>query len=245
VAGHAASDRDRGGRTRADGSRSSDPRDEIIAAATRLFAEKGYADTTMKAVADAVGLRQPSVYYWFRNKEELLHATASINRYSATVVALLTANDSAPPPAKLYRLLYEDTRHICLLRPLDYHQVESIAYQRPQEFSQFWADYRALFDGVVAFIEDSQKLKNFRSSDSLSAAAAALGLNEGLQKLRRHHAGSVAAVDFPIPVPALDDVSAVAHLSATTTLLSHLVDHTSLDTVRAEAMAIELPPDSQ
>jgi AcrR family transcriptional regulator len=232
-----------GGRRRADGTSSTSPRDEIIRAATRLFAEQGYAKTTMKSIAEAVGLRQPSVYYWFRNKEELLHATASINRFSAAVVAALRKS-GAGPSQKLYRLLYEDTKHICLLGPLDYHQVESVAYQRPEEFSEFWTDYRTLFDGIVELIDAAMVSSEFRHSDPQLSGAAALSLNEGLQKLYRYRAGPSGGLGLPVPVP-LGNAETVAHQSATTTLSSLLAAATALESVRAEAMAIDLQLDLQ
>src|SRR5206468_1365797 len=116
VAGRSGAASGGGGRRRADGSRSQSPRDEIIRVAARLFAEQGYAATTMKGIAEAAGLRQPSVYYWFRDKEALLHATASVNRFSVDVVAGLTRSP-ASVPARLYRLLFEHTKHICQLGP--------------------------------------------------------------------------------------------------------------------------------
>lgn len=196
------------------------PRDKIIGVATRLFAEQGYAGTTMTSIASAAGLRQPSLYYWFRNKEELLQATASTNRFPVEVVAALRRSP-AGVPQKLYRLLFEDTRHLCGLAPLDYHQIESVALQRPVEFGEFWDDYRALFDGVVALISAA-----FPTVDARAAAAAALSLDEGLQKVYRHRV-----------LPVFDSVEAVAHHSAGTTLSSL---GASASMLRAEAMAIVL-----
>jgi AcrR family transcriptional regulator len=230
-----------GGRRRADGTSSAQPRDEIIRAAARLFAEQGYAQTTMTSIAQAAGLRQPSVYYWFRNKEEILHATASTNRFSAAVVTALHAS-TAGAPQKLYRLLYEDTKHICLLGPLDYHQVESAAYQRPAEFAEFWADYRTLFDGIVELIEAAMTTSQFRRGDPRITGAAALSLNEGLQKLYRYRGGPAGELGLPVPVP-LDDVDVVAHQSATTTVSSLLADPTTLEQVRVQAIAIRLELD--
>jgi AcrR family transcriptional regulator len=206
--------------------------------ATRLFAEQGYAQTTMTSIAQAAGLRQPSVYYWFANKQEVLHATASVNRFSAAVVTALGQSDAGAPP-KLYRLLYEDTKHICRLGPLDYHQVESVAYERPAEFAEFWSDYRTLFDGIVELIEAAMAASIFRSSDPPLAGAAALSLNEGLQKLYRYRVGPGGERGLPVPVP-LDDVETVAHLSATTTLSSLLSEPVTIEEVRAEAIAIAL-----
>ena len=55
-------------------------RDEVIAVATRLFSEQGFAQTTMAQIAEAAGLRQSSLYYYFRRKELILEATFSVNR---------------------------------------------------------------------------------------------------------------------------------------------------------------------
>ena len=209
--------------------------------ATALFAQQGYAATTMTSIARAAGLRQPSVYYWFRSKEELLQATASVNRFSAAVVTALRACD-ASPAQKLYRLLFEDTRHICELGPLDYHEVERVAYQRPEEFREFWDDYRVLFDGIVDFIRDATSDRLFREQNPRVAGVAALSLNEGLQKLHRYHLGP--SHEIGLPVPELDDPRTVAHQSASTTLAALLIDHGDLASVRRHAMALRLDIDA-
>ncbi|MCZ6829981.1 MAG: helix-turn-helix domain containing protein [Gammaproteobacteria bacterium] len=48
--------------------------ERILDAAEDLFAEKGYAATSLGDVADAVGIRSPSLYNHFRNKEALYGA---------------------------------------------------------------------------------------------------------------------------------------------------------------------------
>jgi response regulator NasT len=47
-------------------------RSEVLDAAARIFAEKGFAETTIKDLADAVGVLKGSLYYYFSSKEELL-----------------------------------------------------------------------------------------------------------------------------------------------------------------------------
>lgn len=48
------------------------PRDRILHAAARLFHERGYKGTTVRDIADAVGILSGSLFYHFRTKEEML-----------------------------------------------------------------------------------------------------------------------------------------------------------------------------
>jgi AcrR family transcriptional regulator len=47
-------------------------RAQIIEIAAELFDRLGYHDTTMQAIADRAGIRKPSLYYYFRSKDEML-----------------------------------------------------------------------------------------------------------------------------------------------------------------------------
>ena len=47
-------------------------RNEIIQAAVRLIGEKGYYGTSLKEIADAVGMSQPGMLHYIGNKENLL-----------------------------------------------------------------------------------------------------------------------------------------------------------------------------
>lgn len=48
------------------------PRDQILDVCARLFTEQGYAATSTREIADAVGIRQASLYYHFAGKPEIL-----------------------------------------------------------------------------------------------------------------------------------------------------------------------------
>ncbi len=49
-------------------------RDQLLEAAARLFASRGYEGTSIRHIADAVGMLPGSIYYHFKSKEELLIA---------------------------------------------------------------------------------------------------------------------------------------------------------------------------
>jgi AcrR family transcriptional regulator len=47
-------------------------RARILLAATEIFSRRGYRATSMNEIAAEVGLRKPTLYHYFRSKEELL-----------------------------------------------------------------------------------------------------------------------------------------------------------------------------
>ncbi len=47
------------------------PRRRLLDAAAELFSTKGYAETSLRDIAGAVGIKAGSVYYHFRSKDEL------------------------------------------------------------------------------------------------------------------------------------------------------------------------------
>lgn len=51
---------------------------EIIDAAARVFAERGYHGASTQVIADRLGIRQASLYYYFRSKEAALEAVCAL-----------------------------------------------------------------------------------------------------------------------------------------------------------------------
>src|SRR5690242_16524819 len=51
-------------------------RDELTRVAARLFAEKGYAGTSLADLAEALGVQKPSLYHHIDAKEDLLWEVA-------------------------------------------------------------------------------------------------------------------------------------------------------------------------
>lgn len=68
-------------------------RDRILRAATRLFAQKGLDATSLQDIADAVGMRKPSLLWHFASKDELHRAVldALLSRWNDALPALMRA----------------------------------------------------------------------------------------------------------------------------------------------------------
>ncbi len=73
--------------------RPADVRSRTLEAATRLFAAQGFDSTPLQQIADAVGVRKPSLLYHFPSKDELRQAVldALLTRWNDVLPRLLMA----------------------------------------------------------------------------------------------------------------------------------------------------------
>src|SRR5258708_28999043 len=107
----------------------SDRRGHILVVAARLFRERGYLSTTMTQIARECGLGQSSLYYWFRQKEDILLGLLALNTVSLTFAERVVA-ETGSPAVRLLRLLRLDIRELCS-SPVDICEVEVLAQQQP------------------------------------------------------------------------------------------------------------------
>ncbi len=91
-------------------------REEILDAAAELFTSQGYASTSTRAIADAVGVRQASLYHHFATKDDILEAllTGTVDEPLELAGDLL--RESSPPAPRLHVLLVSDARQLCSSR---------------------------------------------------------------------------------------------------------------------------------
>jgi AcrR family transcriptional regulator len=79
---------------------------EILAAALRVFAERGYNATRLSDVATAAGVTKGTIYYYFRNKDALLLRLAeSAGKAEVERLSALVHDASGPISAQLRLLL--------------------------------------------------------------------------------------------------------------------------------------------
>jgi AcrR family transcriptional regulator len=129
-------------------------RDAIRASAARLFARHGYPVTPTAELARACGISKALLYYYYRDKEQLLFDIA--DRYLDSLLAIVAEVEAQPlaAPARLRRLVerfmgaYEDAAV--------YHRVlvQDVKYLRTAHRSQVNAKQRrvvqAYADAVAA-----------------------------------------------------------------------------------------------
>jgi AcrR family transcriptional regulator len=76
-----------------------DTREDILAAARKSFSEKGYAGTTLRAVATAAGVDVALIAYYFGSKDSLFAATMDVPFSPAEIIdeAFADGVDAAGP----------------------------------------------------------------------------------------------------------------------------------------------------
>jgi AcrR family transcriptional regulator len=120
------------------------PREEILDAAAGLFVSQGPAATTTRQIAERVGIRQASLYYYFTGKDEiLLELLTQSVRPSLQVAATLESRCREDPAAGLYALALIDVRTLTQAP----HNIATL-YLTPEvqgdEFASFRAERRQL-----------------------------------------------------------------------------------------------------
>lgn len=128
------------------------PREEILDAAAELFTSRGYAATSTRTIAEAVGIRQASLYYHVASKEELLEELlAETVRPSLAFAAALDPAD--PAEARLFALAVYDTAVLSGGR-WNLGALYLLPEVRGERFARFRADRAELRAGYARLISE-------------------------------------------------------------------------------------------
>ena len=96
-------------------------KEAILEEATDLFYEVGYARTTIRDVAGRLKIPNPSIYYYFKNKERLLFEVIESSGLDVVKELEVAVNQIENPLDKLPNMIY---RHISLnIRKRKKHKV--------------------------------------------------------------------------------------------------------------------------
>jgi len=154
--------------------------DGILAAASTLFGQHGVEGTTMSRIATEAGLRQPSLYYYFRRKEELIAAlVARANVVPLHLARALLAGEGSTA-AQLHRFVHEDVVALCRL-PFDINEVHRIAARDPDGFAEYWSERNQLQRLIARMVRSGCREGAFRTVDAHLTALTVLGTDEGVQ----------------------------------------------------------------
>jgi AcrR family transcriptional regulator len=101
---------------------------EIVAAAAKVFAHRGYHGASTQDIADVLGMRQASLYYYFESKDAALEAVCAdgIEDYGIRAQAVLRGKGSAAE--KVAKLVFHH------LSPMIERQDFTLVFLRERRF---------------------------------------------------------------------------------------------------------------
>ncbi len=88
-------------------------REEILDAAAELFTTHGYASTSTRRIADAVGVRQASLYHHFATKDDILDALLAGTVDDALQLGAGLLDGPGSATERLHALVVADARQLC------------------------------------------------------------------------------------------------------------------------------------
>ena len=157
-----------------------DPTDEILAAASRLFQERGLENTTMSRLAAEVGLKQSSLYYYFPNRDAVVAAlVAQANIVPLELVDRIIA-DGGSAASSVFRFVRGDVEGLCAL-PFDINEIHRVAMRDRDRFAEYWRERGRLERRLASMISHGMDVGEFRTVDPRLTALTILANDEGVQ----------------------------------------------------------------
>lgn len=121
-------------------------REEILDASAELFTQQGFATTSTHEIADAVGMRQASLYYHFPSKADIfLDLLKSTIEPSISLAEDLAASN-ATPSLKLWALVAAQTR-LLLSSKWNIGRLYQLPIATSEEFVEYH-EMRANLEGI-------------------------------------------------------------------------------------------------
>ena len=110
-------------------------KERIIDEALRLFAVKGYKGTSVKAIAEAVGIKDSSLYKHFKSKQEILDTIVAAMEEHIEAMSRdfgLPSGEDIEEAAKVYAAFDEDML-------VEFSNKIFLFYLKDSVVSRFWA----------------------------------------------------------------------------------------------------------
>lgn len=156
--------------------RKAEREDQLLETATRLFKEKGYHNTSMQDLADALGLQKGSLYYYIEGKEELLRRLLErATSFLAFQIDEIYASD-LPPAQKLTWAL--ENHATTMMEHLDLVAVYLHEYRNlpPRRLNEALAVRKHYEQVLMQILEDGIDSGDFRPVDVKMSVFGILGM---------------------------------------------------------------------
>jgi AcrR family transcriptional regulator len=150
---------------------------EILDAALKVFAERGYRNTRLEDIGEAAGVTKGAIYHYFANKEELLLRAIEHRREEAFGRIEEVLRDKTAPVSTRLRLVVRrwfgsvPEERLAVVTLL----VQGIAHEAPDAFRQWLAGGPTAAAKLIAsLVREGQARGEFRADADADVAARML-----------------------------------------------------------------------
>jgi AcrR family transcriptional regulator len=155
--------------------RRTDTRKLIRAVALELFAEQGYEKTSLREIAERLGVTKAAVYYHYRTKEEIL--SSLLDEHLAGMDAVVEWAEAQPPGRELRRAVLE--RYSALLGSMADDGPQLIRFMQENQTSikelTAGAQLKVRFERLAKLLVDPEA----SAADQLRSRLALIALHFG------------------------------------------------------------------
>jgi AcrR family transcriptional regulator len=169
-------------------------RDRILREASRLFAVRGYYGGSTRNIAAAVGIRQPSLFHHFANKQAIFQELLTYSLDDSAVAAEYLARADGSAPARLYRFLVEDFRYL-MDSPYDLRSIFNSDVLLDVDFKPWRDTAEKLHVAVTDMIQQGIDSDDFIDIEVSFARQAVSGLM--LETIRERSLGEQLPTERP------------------------------------------------
>ena len=150
---------------------------QMMEKACTLFAEKGYAGTSLTDIADAVGLTRGAIYYYFKNKEALLEAIVQeVTLRPLQEIAEWRATAAGTPVERLRGFIRMRIFGV-LQRPIQMRMIEVTEAALPPELlERHTTAKRSILSEYRSLVREGILSGDFRPVDDRIAALGLIGM---------------------------------------------------------------------
>jgi AcrR family transcriptional regulator len=168
------------GRPRAEPrSSTADPQEEILQAAAELFASEGYTATSTRAIAQAVGLRQASLFHYYPRKEAILAELLDRTLRPTLEMSRRLEQATLGPEATLWVLTERDVGNLCA-GPHNLGALQLLPEARGDQFAWFWRRRQRLSSFYRRAIRAGAEIGLFPAATRATAPDLVFGLVESV-----------------------------------------------------------------
>jgi AcrR family transcriptional regulator len=159
------------------------PREEILQRASLLFYERGYGATSIRDIAEAVGLSSSTMYHHFANKQDVLYAIVSRFMTDFVEATVPVLRDTAVSPTERIRRIVRLHIEISDDRRPELLIGNPIRYALdPAQQEHATALQIAYHDAVRDTIAEGCRTGEFRAEDISMTTMAILDMLNGIRE---------------------------------------------------------------